>query len=47
MIWSSDQIANRTQIFEIAENHWGEKTGNVSFFVEISAYNQNHSVFAG
>ena len=44
---SSDMIANRTCIFMIAENHWSEKTGNVSFFVEISAYNQNYSVFSG
>ena len=43
---SSDNIANRTLIFEIGEDNWSEKTGNVSFFVEISAYNQNYSVFA-
>jgi len=29
----------------IGEKDWREKTGNVSFFVEISAFNQNHSVF--
>jgi len=45
--FSSDVIANRTCIFMIAKNHWGEKTGNVSLFVEISAYNQKYSVFAG
>ena len=44
---SSDTIANRTCIFIIAENHWSEKIGNVSFFIEISAYNQNFSVFSG
>ena len=38
-ILSSDDISNRTRIFVIAENDWGEKTGNVSFFVELSAYN--------
>jgi len=45
-ILSSDMIANRTQIFVIAEDDWSERTGNVSFFIEISAYNQNFSVFA-
>jgi hypothetical protein len=38
-------IANRTHIFVIGENDWSEKTGNVSFFVEISAFNQNYSVY--
>jgi len=47
IFFSSDKIANRTQVFAIAEDHWSEKTGNVSFFIEISAYNQNFSVFAG
>ena len=47
IILSSDMIANRTQVFVIAEDDWSEKTGNVSFFIEISAYNQNYSVFAG
>jgi hypothetical protein len=36
---SSDMIANRTRIFVIGEGDWSEKTGNVSFFVEISAFN--------
>jgi hypothetical protein len=44
---SSDDIANRTRIFLIGENDWSEKTGNVSFFVEISAFNQNYSVWQG
>jgi len=39
VILSSDAIANRTQIFVIAEDDWSEKTGNVSFFIETSAYN--------
>ena len=39
MLFSSDSIANRTRIFVIDENDWNEKTGNVSFFVEISAFN--------
>ena len=42
---SSDTIANRTVTFKIDENNWSEKTGNVSFFVEISAFNQNYSVY--
>ena len=42
---SSDFIANRTRIFLIGENDWSEKTCNVSFMVEISAFNQNHSVY--
>jgi len=44
---SSDSIENRTRIFVIGENDWKEKTGNVSFFVEISAFNQNYSVWQG
>ena len=44
---SSDSITNRTRVFEIAENDWREKTGNVTFFVEISAFNQNYSVYSG
>jgi len=44
-LFSSDAIANRTRIFVIGENEWSEKTGNVSFFVEISAFNQNYSVW--
>ena len=47
MILSSDSITNRTRVFVIAEKDWSEKTGNVSFFVEVSAYNQNYSVYAG
>jgi len=43
--FSSDMIANRTRIFVIGENDWYEKTGNVSFFVEISAFNQNYLVW--
>jgi len=41
--FSSDSIANRTRIFVISEDDWSEKTGNVSFFVEISAFNRNYS----
>jgi len=37
--FSSDSITNRTRIFVIGEKDWREKTGNVSFFVEISAFN--------
>jgi hypothetical protein len=37
--FSSDIIANRTRIFVIKADDWREKTGNVSFFVEISAFN--------
>jgi hypothetical protein len=43
--FSSNSITNRTRIFVIGENDWHEKTGNVSFFVEISAFNQNYSVW--
>jgi len=46
-LFSSDVIVNRTRIFVIGENDWHEKTGNVSFFVEISAFNQNYSVWQG
>ena len=42
---SSNTIANRTIIFAIGENDWNEKTGNVSFFVETSAFNQNYSEY--
>ena len=42
---SSDSITNRTRILVIGENDWHEKTGNVSFFVETSAFNQNVSVY--
>ena len=45
--FSSDMIANRTHIFKISENDWSERTGNVSFFVELSAFNQNYSVYSG
>ena len=44
-LFSSNDITNRTRIFVIDENDWHEKTGNVSFFVEISAFNQNYSVY--
>ena len=43
--WSSDVIANRTLVFNIDEDNWNEKTGNVTFFVEVSAFNQNYSVW--
>ena len=43
---SSNTITNATQILFIAENSWGEKTGNVSFFIEMSAFNQNYSRYA-
>ena len=42
---SSNKITNSTQIFFIDENDNREKTGNVSFFVEISAFNQNFSMY--
>ena len=29
----------------IGQDDWSEKTGNVSFFVEISAFNRNYSVY--
>ena len=45
--FSSDKIVNRTRILLIGEGDWSEKTGNVSFFVEISAFNQNYSVWQG
>ena len=43
---SSDTITNATLVFVIDEDDGREKTGNVSFSVEISAFNQNHSVYA-
>ena len=45
MILSSDSITNTTQIFFIEANDDREKTGNVSFTIELSAFNQNYSVF--
>jgi len=36
---SSDTVTNSTQIFSIDVNDVREKTGNVSFFVELSAFN--------
>ena len=39
MVLSSDTITNRTRIFVIDENDEREKCGNVSFFVELSAFN--------
>ena len=42
---SSNTKTNNTQIFFIDENDKREKTGNVSFFVEISAFNQNFSMY--
>jgi hypothetical protein len=36
---------NRTRVFVISEDDWSEKTGNVSFFVEISAFNKNYSIY--
>jgi len=45
MVLSSNTITNATRTFYIDEDNWNEKTGNVSFFVDISAYNQNYSVW--
>jgi hypothetical protein len=45
MVLSSDTITNATRIFVIANNSYTEKTGNVTLFAEISAFNQNYSVF--
>ena len=45
MLLSSDKITNSTQIFKINENDDREKIGNFSFFIELSAFNQNYSVF--
>jgi len=45
--FSSDAVTNRTRLIVISDNDWSEKTGNVSFFVEISAFNQNYSVWQG
>ena len=44
---SSDAVTNTTRVFVIDENNDREKIGNVSFFIEISAFNQNHSVYNG
>jgi hypothetical protein len=45
MLLSSDTITNTTRLFVINENEDRETTGNVTLFAEISAFNQNHSVF--
>ena len=42
---SSDTITNATRLFVIGENEYRETTGNVTLFAEISAFNQNYSVF--
>jgi hypothetical protein len=44
-IISSDARTNTTQVFLIYKNNEREKIGNVTFFVEISAFNQNYTVF--
>ena len=36
---SSESFANDTGIFTIEENDSFEKTGNVSFFIELAAFN--------
>jgi len=45
MRFSSNTLTNSTQIFFIDANDTREKTGNVSLFIELSAFNQNYSVF--
>ena len=45
MVLSSDTITNATRIFAIAKNSYTEKTGNVTLYAEISAFNQNYSEF--
>ena len=45
MMLSSDTIINETRIFFIDEDDYREKTGNVTFFVDVSAFNQNYSVY--
>jgi len=45
MLLSSDTITNGTRFFVIGENEYRETTGNVTLFAEISAFNQNYSVF--
>jgi hypothetical protein len=45
MMLSSDSLTNSTRVFIIHADDFREKTGNVSLFVELSAFNQNHSVF--
>jgi len=45
MVMSSNTITNSTRIFFIAEKAYRETTGNVTLFAEISAFNQNYSVF--
>jgi len=46
IIFSSDSVTNATRFFAINENDYREKTGNVSLFVQVSAFNQNHSVYS-
>ena len=46
MLLSSDTITNATRVFYIDEKSYREKIGNVSFFIEISAFNQNYSTYA-
>ena len=43
---SSTTIANLTHTFFIEKKDFREKTGNVTFFVQVSAFNQNYSIYA-
>ena len=45
MILSSNTITNSTQIYYIDAKNDREKIGNVSFAIELSAFNQNYSEF--
>jgi len=43
--FSSDSITNRTRLFTIYPSSWREVTGNISFTIQLSAFNQNHSTY--
>jgi hypothetical protein len=37
--FSSDSITNRTRLFTIYPSSWREVTGNISFTIQLSAFN--------
>lgn len=42
---SSGKHANTTYYFSVDENAYKEKTGNVSIFVSIAAFNTNYTLY--
>lgn len=42
---SSGEYSNNTYIFYVNENAYFEKTGNISIFVSIAAFNTNYTLY--